>query len=161
MDMAKPGKEHEWLNRLIGDWAYEVEAACNPGEPPAKFGGTERVRPVGGLWIIAEGQGEMPGGGTAQMILTLGFDPDKRRFVGTWVGSMMTTLWVYQGSLDESGKRLTLETTGPSHGEPGKTANYREMIELTGDTSRTFTSTVQASDGTWSTMMTARYQRTS
>ena len=42
----------------------------------------------------------MPGGGTATTMMTLGDDPQKKRFVGTWVGSMMTYLSVYDGELD-------------------------------------------------------------
>src|SRR5687768_17755328 len=38
-------------------------------------------------------------------VITVGFDPAKGNFVGTWVGSMMTNLWVYKGWLEEDGKR--------------------------------------------------------
>ena len=60
-------KEHEWLAKLVGDWTFETEAVMGPGQPPVKGTGTERVRSLGGLWIVGEGSGEMPGdGGTAQ-----------------------------------------------------------------------------------------------
>ena len=42
----------------------------------------------------------MPDGGPATMIMTLGYDPAKKRFVGTFIGSMMTNLWVYEGELE-------------------------------------------------------------
>jgi Protein of unknown function (DUF1579) len=32
---------------------------------------------------------------------------DKKRFVGTWIGSMMTYMWVYDGELDRSERVLT------------------------------------------------------
>jgi len=66
------------------------------------------VRSLGGLWILAEGRGEMPGGAPATMLMTLGYDPAKNRFVGTWVGSMMTHLWVYQGWLNETGRGMSV-----------------------------------------------------
>jgi hypothetical protein len=53
-----------------------------PGQPASKFEGSESVRPLGGLWILAEGQGEMPGCGAATTVLTLGYDPQKQRYVG-------------------------------------------------------------------------------
>ena len=94
---AEPLKEHRWLEGLVGDWTYESEPCGVPGQEPAKFTGTESVRSMGGLWVVGESQSQMPGGGPAQMMITLGFDPGRKRFIGTWVGSMMTNMWVYEG----------------------------------------------------------------
>ena len=41
-------------------------------------------------------------------LMTLGYDPRKKRFVGTFVGSMMTNLWIYDGELDKDERVLTL-----------------------------------------------------
>jgi hypothetical protein len=119
----QPQKEHQWLQKLLGEWTVESEAVMEPGKPPAKAKGSERVRSLGGLWVVAEGQGEMPGGGAATTILTLGYDPKKKRYVGTWVGSMMTHLWVYDGALDEGGSVLRLDAEGPAFIGEGM-ANY-------------------------------------
>lgn len=67
---TEPRKEHQWLQKLVGEWTYETEAPMEPGQPPEKFTGTESVRLLGGLWIVAEGQGEMPGGGEATTVMT-------------------------------------------------------------------------------------------
>ena len=72
---TEPQKEHAWLQQLVGEWTFEVEATMEPGKPPEHFRGTERVRSLGGLWIVAEGEGEMPGGGTARW----GVRSDQRR----------------------------------------------------------------------------------
>jgi len=158
---AQPQQQHRWLEKMIGEWTFEVEAPQldKPGSAPERSTGTERVRSLGGLWIVAEGQGEMPGGGPASTILTLGYDPQKQRFVGTWVGSMMTHLWVYDGALDASEKVLTLDTEGPSMKDDGKLAKYREAIEFKSDAHRVFTSRVLGDDGQWQAMMTAHYRR--
>jgi Protein of unknown function (DUF1579) len=63
---TEPQREHQWLQQLVGEWTYEAEATTDPGQPPSKFEGSERVRSLGGLWILAEGQGEMPGCGAAR-----------------------------------------------------------------------------------------------
>ena len=47
---------------------------------------------------IGEGEGECPDGTMAKSIITLGYDPEKQRFVGTFVASMTTHLWPYDGS---------------------------------------------------------------
>jgi hypothetical protein len=74
---TKPQKEHQWLQRFIGEWTME------PSQPPSRFTGTESVRSLGDLWFLAEGQGEMSRCGTATTLLTLGYDSQKQRYVGT------------------------------------------------------------------------------
>ena len=56
-------EEHRWLQRLVGDWTFEIEAN-EPGRPPSRHTGTERVRALGDVWIVSEGEGEGPDGGT-------------------------------------------------------------------------------------------------
>src|SRR5687767_7708030 len=97
---TKPQKEHEWLQQLVGEWTCEGEAAMGPDQPRAKWTATETVRSVGGLWILCEGKGEMPGGGASHTVFTIGFDPQQARFRATFVASMMGHLWVYEGDLD-------------------------------------------------------------
>src|SRR5262245_15160105 len=157
---AGPQKEHQWLQKLVGEWTYETEASMGPDKPPEKFKGTESVRSIGGLWMICEGQGEMPGGGTATMIMTLGYDPAKKRFVGTFLGSMMMHLWIYDGELDLAGNKLTLDAEGPSFTGDGKTPKYRDAIELRHDDHRVRTAHVRGDDGQWHRFMTAHYRRT-
>ncbi|MCC7275020.1 MAG: DUF1579 family protein [Alphaproteobacteria bacterium] len=68
---AEAQAEHRWLQQLVGEWTYESECVMAPGQPPGRFAGTERARMVGDLWLVAEGEGEMPGGGTGRMVVTL------------------------------------------------------------------------------------------
>jgi Protein of unknown function (DUF1579) len=156
---AEPQQEHQWLHKMLGEWVYESDCSMGPGEPRAKFGGSESVRSLGGLWVIAEGQGEMPGGGTATMVMTLGYDPRRQLYVGSWVGSMMTHLWRYEGSLDKAGKVLTLDAEGPDFVKEGKMASYQDVISFENDDHRTLTSRVRDEDGTWREFMTAQYRR--
>ncbi len=156
---AEPQKEHHWLHKLVGEWTSEGEASMGPGKPTEKFKSTERVRSLGGLWVLGESTGDMPGGGTATMLMTLGYDPQKKRFVGTWIGSMMTYLWVYDGSLDASEKILTLNAEGPSMASDGKIAKYRDVIEFKSDDHRVLTSHALGDDGEWRQFMVANYRR--
>jgi hypothetical protein len=131
-----------------------------PGQPTAKNAGLEVVRSLGGLWTIGEGEAEMPEGGTARTVMTLGHDPRAGRFVGTFVASMMTNLWAYSGTLDEAGKVLTLDTEGPSLDDKG-TTKYRDSIEFIDDNHRVLTSRALGEDGLWHVFMTAHYRRKS
>src|SRR3546814_12079912 len=60
----------------------------------------------------------------------LGYDPRRQRYVGTWVGSMMTHLWVYEGSLDDSGKVLTLDCEGLDFETEGRMTRYQDIITI-------------------------------
>ena len=154
-----PQAEHEWLQQLLGEWTSEAETEMEPGKPPVTCQGTESVRSLGGLWIVAEGQGEMPGGGHAGTIMTLGYDPAKKRYVGTFVASMMTHLWPYDGALDASGRRLVLDSEGPSMAGDGTIAKYQDVIEIEGADRRTLTAYARGEDGAWKKFMTATYRR--
>ncbi|MCI0376004.1 MAG: DUF1579 domain-containing protein [Gemmataceae bacterium] len=161
---AQPQKEHEWLHKLVGDWTFENECIMGPDQLPSKFKGTETVRSLGGLWFLCEGGGEMPGGGTATTLMTLGYDPAKKRYVGTFIGSMFTHLWIYDGALDAARKVLTLDTVGPSFGADGKIvegkmAQYQDIIEFLSDDHRTLSSQTPGEDGKWHLFMTAHYRR--
>jgi hypothetical protein len=159
MEMEAATKQHQWLQQLVGEWSFEGEAIMGPDKPAERSKGYETVRALGEFWVLGEGEGEMPGGGLATMLITLGYDPAKGSFVGTWVGSMMPTLWVYEGRLDPAEKVLTLSAEGPSFTGDGKIAQYQDVITLESEDHRTLHSQVQGEDGTWTRFMTAHYRR--
>ncbi|QOY86547.1 DUF1579 domain-containing protein [Paludibaculum fermentans] len=153
-------KEHEWLHQLIGEWQFDAEASMKPGQPPDHSKGTEVVRSLGGLWILAEGEGDMPGCGPATSLMTLGFDTRTNRFTGTWIGSMMTHLWLYDGELNLVGNTLTLDSQGPAMKDLTQLGRYRDVIEIVNDGHRTLTSHFLDDDGLWRAFMLANYRRT-
>lgn len=152
MQTAKVLKEHEFLERLVGVW--DVTASGMTDQQPW----TEVVRSLHGIWFVAEGSGEMPGGGAATTILTLGYNAAKGKYVGSWLGSMMDYMWVYEGEV-EGGNVLNLYTTGPDFENEGKLADYREQIILTDDDHRIFNSSARQPDGSWKQFMEAHYAR--
>jgi hypothetical protein len=152
-------KEHEWLQQWVGEWAYECECVMKPGKPPETFKGSESVRTLGGFWVLCDGRGEMPGGGMAAMLMTLGYDSRQQRFVGSWAGSMMGHLWVYDGSLDAQKNVLTLNTEGPCCASDGKLVKQRDIIEVKNADRRLLNSYLLGEDGEWQLFMTTHYQR--
>ena len=156
---VEPQEQHRWLQQLVGEWLYESEAIMEPGQPPMKHTGSETVRAIGDLWIQGEGQGEMPGGGKATMLITLGYNPQTKRFVGTWVGSMMSHLWVYDGELDAAKRVLSLTAQGPDMSQEGRMATYKDVVELRSDDHRVLTAYQLGEDGEWHRFMTAHYRR--
>ena len=151
-------EQHAWLSQLVGEWDVVSEMTVAPGAEPMRLESTESVRSIGGLWILGEGNAEL-GETRVTSLMTLGYDPEVGSFVGTWVDTMHTHLWTYTGQLDAAGKVLTLEAEGPSFEDPGKTARYRDAIEIAAPDKKVLTSSVQAPDGSWTSFMRAEYVR--
>jgi hypothetical protein len=153
--------QHTWLRQLVGEWQFEGESVGADGQPTMKMSGTESVRKLGDAWVLCEGRGPM-GGGLALTQFTLGYDPAKGHFVGTFIGSMMTHLWIYhRGELDGAGRTLALYAEGPAFDRPpGSTAQYRDSIEMIGPDERLLLSHLKGPDGQWIPFMTSRYRRT-
>ena len=157
---AKPGKEHTWLHRFIGDWeAIHVDPQNPDAEVDTHGAWKEHVRQIGDVWIIAESEGPMPDGSTGQMVITLGYDTGKKQFVGTWIGSMMDMIWHYTGSLDESGRVLTLDSEGPAMDGSGRIVRMRDILEIGNDGERVMRGAQQMEDGSWTEFMRMRYSR--
>ena len=152
---AEVRDEHRWLSKLVGEWTFE-----GPGPAEGQtFVGTEVVRPLGEIWVQCEGHGACgPEDGDSITMMTLGFDPARGRFQGTWIGSMMTHLWVYDGELDAASNTLTLESEGPNMSGEGM-GKYRDVIQFLSDDHRTLTSHTQGEDGSWAPFMTMHYHR--
>ena len=155
----QPQPQHRWLQKLLGEWTYEFNDPGGPDRPASKATGTETVRKIGDLWVVAEGEGEMPGAGLHTSLMTLGFDPGKNRFVGTWIGSMMHDLWIYDGELDPTGRVLTLNSEGPSMKGDGTKARYQDVIEFKSDDHRTLTGRTLADAGAWQEFMKIDFRR--
>jgi hypothetical protein len=154
--MPKPQKEHEWLQQLVGEWDTQGEAVTEPGKPPVKTRGTESVRSIGGFWTQSEVKGDFFGTPFTGVMI-LGYDAEKKKYLGTWVDSIIPYLWKYEGSVDATGKILTLETEGPGH-EPGKLVKFRETIEIKSKDHKVFTSSAEK-DGKWVTFLTMNFTR--
>ncbi len=81
---AKPQAEHEWLMRLVGEWAVESECQMGPDQPPQKGTSHLTCRTLGGLWLIGEGKALTPEGDDFSSIMTLGYDPSTSALCGNF-----------------------------------------------------------------------------
>ena len=90
--------------------------------------------------------------------MTLGYDPQKGKFVGTFLAEIATNLWVYEGVLDAEERVLTLDTEGPNMTVVGKLAKYQDVIEFVSDDHRIMTGRMLGEDGQWLQIMTTHYR---
>lgn len=152
-----PPKEHEWLHQLAGQWEADMEVWAEPGKPPLKVKSTENARRIGG-WILSESAVTPPGMPFARA-LTLGYDPQKKKYVGTWVDSNSTHIGKYEGTMDAAGKTLTLEGEMPSPFDPARSVRVREAIEIKSADQKVATTSLQGEDGNWFTLLTVNARR--
>jgi len=152
----KPQKEHEWLMQFVGEWESDSKASFAGQQMECK--GTIKSEMLGGFWVINEMKIEMMGD---QMvgIQTVGYDPGSQKYVGTWVDSMTNHLWKYEGSVDDTGKILTLQAEGPNMMSPGKTAQFRDIYEFKSKDHIAISSDMQGEDGKWVTFMSGDARR--
>ena len=153
---TKPQKEHDWLQQMVGQWETDSEYAV--GGETRKDKGTANIRSIGGLWVQAELDGSLFGQ-PVKSIYTLGYDPEKQIFVGTWIDSMTTSLSMFEGLVDDSGKILTLETEAPSPFEKDKTTTFRQVIEIKDKNHQTLTAGLLGPEQKWVTVITIEYRR--
>lgn len=154
--LAEPSKEHEWLKQFVGEWTYETECDMGTGERET-FAGREKVSMLGAFWVVMDGEGAMPDGSMGYTRMTLGYDPAKG-YRGSWIGTMMPFMWVYDGTLSEDGRTLTLATEGPNFSGEGM-ATYHDVVSIVDENERTLTSRMKGEDGSWKEFVWARYRR--
>ncbi|MCA9303939.1 MAG: DUF1579 domain-containing protein [Phycisphaerales bacterium] len=152
MEALQVTDQHRWLHKFLGDWQYEATCPGGPDGGEMSFKGTEHVRMIGDAWIHGVGKTEV-GGEEHEMLITVGYDTRKNKYVGSWTGSMMTHLFVYEGWVEEDGRTLVLESTGPSMMDPTKDCTYRDITEFKTDDHRAFRSEMLGDDGKWTQIM--------
>jgi hypothetical protein len=150
-----PAKEHEWLKQFSGEWETEAEMIVEPGKPAVKCKGAESSRTLGGFWLVSEMKGDFMGV-PVNGLMTVGYDAEKKKFVGTWVCSVCDRMFKYEGTA--SGNTLTLETEGP-HPATGKIVKMRDVVELKDKDHKLLTSYIQGEDGKWVSFMTMTARR--
>ena len=155
---AAPTKESEWLKPFVGEWEVEMESLAVAGMPAMKCKGTFSARAIGNQWIVADSVAD-PGGVKMVAVLTVGYDPAKKKYVGSWVDSMQTHMWIYEGTVSEDGKTISLLADGPGFADPAKTAKYKDAWEFKSKDHLVLTASVLGDDGKWTTFMTANYKR--
>jgi hypothetical protein len=121
------------------------------------FTGTLSGCSVGGMWVVLKGEGVF-GDEPWENRIVLGYDATQGRYVGTFIGSMFTQMWLYNGQIDPTDGRLVLDTVGPKFTGEG-TANYQDIVEIVDKDHWILSSRVQGDDGNWTDFMTAHHRR--
>jgi hypothetical protein len=127
-----PTAEHKILASDEGTWDATIKSfTAGPDAEPMISKGTE-VNTVlsGGLWVLSKFEGDF-GGMKFEGRGQFGYDPNKKKYVGTWIDSMNPTLSVLEGEYDPKTKTMTF--TGEGTGPDGKTKYTQKMVTTTKD----------------------------
>ena len=136
--MPKPGPEHELFKEDVGTWDAVVETYMEPGAPPSKSKGVEtNTIGCGGLCLITEFKGEMGPGVTFHGHGTATWDAAKKKYVGSWVDSMSTSLMISEGTWDPASRSFTGYMEGPDMS--GTIVKMKSVSEYKGPDARVFT----------------------
>lgn len=146
---TQPTREHEWLKKFVGEWEADSEVTHVPGEPPMACNSVIKTRALGDLWVVSELKTEAAGA-SVNALQTIGFDTQQGKFIGSWIDSMFDHMWRYEGSLDDSGRILTLEADGPDLFGGDKPTKYRDVYEFQTD-DHVVVKSMALKDGEWVT----------
>lgn len=155
-EMPQPGPEHKKLTSQVGTWSAELSYMGEDGQQTKSKGVSVRKAPLGGFWLIDNFQADMMGMKFRGQGTT-GYDPAKKKYVGTWVDSMTPSLMVIEGNFDKTGKILTME--GMGQGFDGKPAKTRLVTTEKDKNTHVFEMFTQMPDGKFMKTMTITYTR--
>ena len=148
----------QWLKQFEGDWLVQAKTpdAKDDDKPIHTVGMTART--VGQHWVVSTQRGKMMGM-DFEALQTVGYDAKEGKYVGTWVDSTSGYTWQLAGSLDETGKKLTLQSKGADMSDPDKTRLYRDIYEFKSADEIATLSQMKNDDGKWQTFMTSKMTR--
>lgn len=151
----EPTEQHKMLAKEAGEWEGVMKMHCDPSGPPMETPCTEtNVLLDGGLWLLSEFEaGPFKGRGQ------YGYDPDKKKFVGTWVDNQSSALFLMEGTYDETTGELTYLSTmkNPATGADTPTKLVAKFIN---DDQKQFAIYMQNADGeNWDKTMGISYTR--
>lgn len=137
--MAKysgPSEKHKVLQHFVGTWATASKAWMGPGKP-VEATGTAEVKPImDGRFVQEDFTGTFMGRPFVGHGVT-GYDLTKDKYTNFWVDNMGSWFTVSEGTLDATGKVLTM-TTQAFDPQTGKTHASRMVTRIESDKRHVF-----------------------
>ncbi len=107
--LATPGAPHKLLASFVGSWMTKTKGWMEPDKPPMESAGTcEQKMILDGRFLQQEYTGDMMGSPFTGINL-IGYDNHTKKYVSTWVDSMGTGIYFFEGKASADGKTITQE----------------------------------------------------
>ncbi len=105
--LGTPGGPHKMLAKLTGKWTTRTKAWMAPDQPPTEGKGScEQKMILDGHYLQQEYTGEMMGSPFTG-INVLGYDNHAKKYVSTWIDSMSTGIYHFEGTASDDGMTIT------------------------------------------------------
>lgn len=154
-ELPGPVPEHDFLKRFVGQWTSNSVCETGPNQPSIMCEGEMNCRMLGEFWMISESSSSMMDM-QVQAVMTIGYDPEKKKYVGTWVDSAFNRLWNYEGTV--TGDTLTLDAQGPNFITGEQNIRYQDIYSFKSADEIEVTSKMQI-DGDWVTFVRGTAKR--
>ena len=154
--MPTAGPEHAILKKDEGVWDATVEMLGMGPTPMTSKGVETNTLMANGLWLISDFKSDIMGQ-PFHGHGTFGWDPNKKKYVGTWVDSMTAGVSLSEATWDAGTSTLTGWMEGP--GPTGGVQKTRAVTQYKSPDSRVFTLSGPGPDGKEAPMMRITYTR--
>ena len=158
MKAATPGDAHKKLGAMAGTFNAEVKMWMQPGAPPA--GGTgvaENSWALDGRFLEQHFTGNFMGMPFTGMGFT-GYDNIKKKYVGTWMDTMTTSMMISTGIANTDGKSYTFTSTMDDP-MTGKSSPVKETVTIVDNDHHTLEMWSPGPDGKMFKTMEIAYTR--
>jgi hypothetical protein len=108
---AVPSDEHVFLHQFVGEWRTEGKMKDASGKEAETLGLEYDRMVLGDFWLFFVYNSQMNGKPFVGHGM-IGYDPSRKKYIGTWVDSMSPYMATFEGTVDPKTRALTLETSG-------------------------------------------------
>ena len=107
--VGTPGDVHKQLEGLAGTWNTKTRSWMGPDKPPVESTGTCEAKMIlDGRYLQQTYTGDMMGEKFTGINL-LGYNNHTGKYVSTWIDSMSTGIFCFEGTAGAEGKTITQE----------------------------------------------------
>jgi hypothetical protein len=153
MAMPTPVDQHKQLLAGVGEWEGTLTSYMIPGMKPEPVAAHETVTAIGEFWTLSQFHCQFMGQpyhGSGHY----GYDPEKKKYIGTWVDSMSSQFALMEGEVDP--KTNTLVMHWQARDMTGKVVPHRSESTMGGDAR---TMTFYSGEGAGTKSMTIEMKR--
>ena len=150
---------HKHLETEAGVWDATVKMWHTADADPMESKAVETNEMFGDFWLLSKFETDF-GGMKYTGRMQLGYDPQKKKYVGTWIDTMSPYLQTMEGTYDEKTKTSTMLATGVDM-MTGKVSNSKMVTRIENENEKVFEMfmPVEGKKDEWWKSMEVKYTR--